>query len=77
LIRRYRITGETVNLTTMVERCLIPPPGLHGGSPGALSEIWLERDGGRESIPGKSSLELRAGDVIEILTAGGGGWGSV
>jgi N-methylhydantoinase B len=75
LRRRYRVTAEGVRLTTMVERAKVPPPGLAGGAPGALSEIWLERDGARRAIAGKTSLALTVGDVVEILTAGGGGWG--
>jgi N-methylhydantoinase B len=75
LLRRYRVTAEPVRLTTMVERSRVPPPGLRGGAAGALSEVWLERDGERVPLGGKVSVELRVGDVIEVLTAGGGGWG--
>jgi N-methylhydantoinase B len=75
LCRRYRVSAEGVRLTTMVERAKVPPPGLAGGAPGALSAIWLERDGARRAIAGKTSLALTIGDVVEILTAGGGGWG--
>jgi N-methylhydantoinase B len=74
LRRRYRATAENIRLTTMVERTRVAPPGLGAGGPGARSEVWLERDGRREQLSGKTSLELRAGDVIEVLTAGGGGW---
>jgi N-methylhydantoinase B len=76
LLRRYRVTADGVRLTTIVERARIAPPGLAGGAPGSLSEVWLERDGQRTPIAGKQSLTLRAGDVVEVLTAGGGGWGS-
>jgi N-methylhydantoinase B len=76
LLRRYRVTAEPVRLTTMVERSRVPPPGLAGGADGALSEVWLERDGERLPLAGKASVELRVGDVIEVLSAGGGGWGT-
>lgn len=76
LCRRYRVTADRVQLTTMVERARVAPPGLHGGEDGALSEIWLFRAGERIPVGGKASIELRAGDVVEVLTAGGGGWGS-
>ncbi|MBS1677774.1 MAG: hydantoinase B/oxoprolinase family protein [Actinobacteria bacterium] len=75
LVRAYRVLEDGVRLTTMVERCRIAPPGGAGGEPGALSEVWLDRDGDRRRLPGKTSLELRAGDRVEVLTAGGGGWG--
>ena len=77
LRRRYRVTADGVRLTTVVERMHVAPPGLAGGAPGARSEVWLERDGRREPIAGKASVELRAGDVIDVLTAGGGGWGAL
>jgi N-methylhydantoinase B len=76
LVRRYRLTADGVRLTTMIERARVAPPGLAGGAPGALSEVWLERDGERSALGGKTSLELRAGDVVEVRTAGGGGWGA-
>jgi N-methylhydantoinase B len=76
LLRRYRVTAEPVRLTTMVERSRVPPPGLAGGADGAPSEVWLERDGERLPLAGKASVELRVGDVIEVLSAGGGGWGT-
>jgi N-methylhydantoinase B len=72
--RRYRVTSDQVRLTTMVERCVVAPPGLGGGGDGARSEVWLERAGQRHPVGGKATLELQAGDVIEVLTAGGGGW---
>jgi N-methylhydantoinase B len=76
LVRRYRVTGAGVRLTTMIERARIPPPGLAGGEPGARSEVWLERGGERTPLGGKVSLELLPDDVVEVRTAGGGGWGS-
>jgi N-methylhydantoinase B len=76
LRRRYRLIADGVQLTTMVERAVVAPPGLAGGEPGALSEIWLERAGERRPVPGKASIELAGGDVVEVRTAGGGGWGA-
>jgi N-methylhydantoinase B len=76
LRRRYRVTAPGVQLTTMIERARVAPPGLNGGAPGATSEIWLERAGKRAPIAGKTSLELLVDDVVDVLTAGGGGWGA-
>ncbi len=53
--------------------------GLAGGEPGALGENWL-LPGGDESraerLLDKCTIRLRAGDVLRMLTPGGGGWGS-
>ena len=55
-----------------------PPPGLAGGAPGAVGENWL-LPGGDESrarrLPDKCTVHLAPGDVLRVLTPGGGGWG--
>ena len=54
------------------------PAGLAGGSPGATGENWLLRGGDPtrvEPLEDKVTIELAAGDVLRILTPGGGGWG--
>jgi N-methylhydantoinase B/oxoprolinase/acetone carboxylase alpha subunit len=67
----------TVSLVT--ERRQSSPWGLVGGGPGAVGENWL-LPGGDESraerLPDKCTVDLHAGDVVRILTPGGGGWGS-
>jgi N-methylhydantoinase B/oxoprolinase/acetone carboxylase alpha subunit len=66
----------TVSLVT--ERRQSQPWGLDGGAPGARGENWL-LPAGNESratrLPDKGTVRLRAGDVLRILTPGGGGWG--
>ena len=67
----------TVSLIT--ERRASQPWGLAGGGPGAVGENWL-LPGGDESraerLPDKCTVRLKAGDVLRMLTPGGGGWGS-
>lgn len=66
----------TVSL--MTERRELPPWGLAGGEPGAVGENWLIPGGDEasaERLPAKCTLRLRAGDVLRVLTPGGGGWG--
>jgi N-methylhydantoinase B len=59
------------------ERRRNPPWGLAGGGPGSVGEDWLHRaDGSVERLPGKTTLEVSAGDRLVVLTPGGGGWGS-
>jgi N-methylhydantoinase B/oxoprolinase/acetone carboxylase alpha subunit len=69
---------EDVTLPLITERRMSAPWGLAGGEPGASGENWL-LPGGDESraerLPDKCSVELRGGDVLRILTPGGGGWG--
>lgn len=50
-----------------------------GGEPGAAGENWLLRGGDEaaaERLPDKCTVELGPGDVLRLLTPGGGGWGA-
>ncbi len=66
----------TVSLVT--ERRISAPWGLGGGAPGAVGENWV-LPGGDEAdarrLPDKCTVTLAAGDVLRLLTPGGGGWG--
>ena len=73
--RVYRVRTPDAQLTTIVERCRIPPWGLAGGSDGQPSRITLDRDGALLELRGKATHQLHAGDVVSIETAGGGGYG--
>lgn len=71
------LTDATVSLIT--ERRVSQPWGLAGGEPGAVGENWLLPGGDEaraERLPGKCTVRLRAGDVLRMLTPGGGGWGT-
>jgi N-methylhydantoinase B/oxoprolinase/acetone carboxylase alpha subunit len=71
------LADVTVSLIT--ERRVSSPPGLAGGGPGAVGENWLVPGGDEtraERLPDKCTVRLRAGDVVRMLTPGGGGWGT-
>jgi N-methylhydantoinase B/oxoprolinase/acetone carboxylase alpha subunit len=71
------LEGCTMSLIT--ERRHSQPWGLAGGESGAVGENWL-LPGGDESraerLSDKCTLQLESGDVLRMLTPGGGGWGS-
>jgi len=76
-VRVYRVAAPEMWLTTMVERCVVPPYGLCGGAPGAPFRITLERASGEASrLPGKTHVRLEEGDRIIMETSGGGGFGA-
>jgi 5-oxoprolinase (ATP-hydrolysing) len=56
----------------------IAPFGLDGGSPGEVGSATLVRakSGGTEQIGATASFNVEAGDVLTILTPGGGGYGA-
>ncbi|MGB7859627.1 MAG: hydantoinase B/oxoprolinase family protein [Acidimicrobiia bacterium] len=75
-IRREMVFQEAATLSLMGERRRNQPWGLAGGEPGAVGEDWLIRLGNdRERLPGKTTVEVEAGDRLVVLTPGGGGWG--
>jgi N-methylhydantoinase B/oxoprolinase/acetone carboxylase alpha subunit len=70
---------EDVTVSLITERRDSQPWGLAGGDPGAVGENWLVPQGDEsraERLPAKCTIQLRAGDVLRMLTPGGGGWGS-
>jgi N-methylhydantoinase B len=71
LRRTYRTKSEC-SLSLEGSRFQSRPWGLHGGGPGSGSTI---RIGDRTSFRG--TIQLREGEIIEITTPGGGGYGKV
>jgi N-methylhydantoinase B len=73
--REIRFLADAT-LSLMGERRRHRPWGLAGGEPGAPGEDWLiDRHGRRERLPAKTTVPVRAGDRLLVLTPGGGGWG--
>jgi len=63
---------EPASLSVLTDRRRHAPAGAEGGGPGERGENLLNG----EPLPPKASRRLEAGDVVEIRTPGGGGWGS-
>ncbi|HEX6238327.1 MAG TPA: hydantoinase B/oxoprolinase family protein [Acidimicrobiales bacterium] len=69
---------EDCTVSLITERRVSRPWGLWGGEPGAPGENWLLPQGDEsraERLPDKCTIRLSAGDVLRMLTPGGGGWG--
>jgi 5-oxoprolinase (ATP-hydrolysing) len=67
---------DPVTVTTLCSHRIVPVPGREGGHPGAIGENRVLRaDGTTERLDGNARADLAAGDAIEMLTPGGGGWG--
>ena len=77
LHREYRIMCPDMSVTSMFERRLIPPYGLHGGEPGAPFRVTITHaDGRAEEMPGKINVRLNVGDLVTVESCGGGGYGA-
>ncbi|MDE8345784.1 MAG: hydantoinase B/oxoprolinase family protein, partial [Acidocella sp.] len=75
VVRKLRFL-EPMTATIVASRRTVPPFGLNGGAPGACGEQFVARvDGTVEALLGSAETEMQAGDVFEIRTPGGGGFG--
>ena len=78
-IERDLLVLEPCTVSLITERRVSQPWGLAGGGDGAVGENWLLRGGSEsaaERLADKCTVRLQAGDVLRVLTPGGGGWGA-
>ena len=80
IVRSYQALTDNITVTVLADRGRNRPRGLFGGGPGARTEVNLYERGARGKtrktrLPVKVTVVLEEGDVIEIRTAGGGGYG--
>jgi 5-oxoprolinase (ATP-hydrolysing) len=67
---------EPVTVTTLSSHRITKAHGLAGGGDGATGENWvIKKDGKRIRLKGNDEASLDAGDIFEMLTPGGGGYG--
>ncbi len=76
ICRKYRFLAPAT-VTLLTERRALPPYGLHGGGPGCRGKnLLLSAETGVETgLPGKVHVKAGPGDILTILTPGGGGMG--
>ena len=75
VVRRVRFT-EPMSLNVLSSRRVVAPYGIKGGSPGEVGvNRILRADGTVEIQPGVFRTEVQPGDVFEVSTPGGGGYG--
>jgi N-methylhydantoinase B len=80
LRRSYRLLADAAEGMYYVEQAdrRFAPAGRAGGGAGAAARVLLRRAGADrdEELPGKGYLHLRRGDVVTLISAGGGGYGN-
>lgn len=75
LVRRYRFAAP-VSVSVIGQHRTEGPPGAKGGGAGKPGEVVVVRAaGGRVRLGASASVECEAGDVLEVRTPGGGGYG--
>jgi len=75
LTRRIRFL-EDVTVTTLSSHRITQAFGFDGGQPGKIGKNSVIRaDGTIEKLQGNDSVQIGKGDVFQMKTPGGGGWG--
>ena len=77
--KTLEMLADGIDASLLGERTKTPAAGIEGGSPGGCARfVWRRRDGTEIELGAKSGPHrLSEGDLLEIVTAGGGGWGDV
>ena len=64
-------------ITFSLERKATPPWGLRGGLDGAVNGVEIRSpDGSTRHVRKATQHPIAAGEIVRIMTGGGGGWGS-
>ncbi|GAA2740684.1 hydantoinase B/oxoprolinase family protein [Kitasatospora cinereorecta] len=75
VVRRIRFR-EPMTVSLLSGHRSVAPYGMAGGAPGGLgANRLLRRDGRTEPLGGCATVDVEPGDVLEIETPGGGGYG--
>jgi len=71
----YRILEDGVRFAAYSDHHRLGPRGMSHGAPGARAEFIVEHGRTRRELPPLVIEELKAGDLLRVRTAGGGGYG--
>ncbi|EGT48596.1 hypothetical protein CAEBREN_03618 [Caenorhabditis brenneri] len=74
VVRQLEFTRK-LTMSLLTERRAFEPYGLHGGQNGRRGLNLLKRKGRAVNIGSKASFDIEKGDILCILTPGGGGYG--
>jgi N-methylhydantoinase B len=76
IVREIEVLTDS-EIALLADRRTRGPYGLNGGGDGAPGRTQVvRRDGARETLPGKGSARLAAGERVRVESPGGGGWGA-
>lgn len=75
-VRRLRFL-EPMTVAILSNRRRVPPYGMEGGGSGAPGRTFVERAaGGVQDLGSTDQTEMHPGDVVVVMTPGGGGYGA-
>ncbi|MEH7123734.1 hydantoinase B/oxoprolinase family protein [Bacillus sp. JJ1773] len=74
--REYEILSEDATVSLWFERSKTPAWGLFGGLPGAKPDVEIISGRGVEHLLKVNGRKVRKGDIVKVMTGGGGGFGN-
>ncbi|WNS74740.1 hydantoinase B/oxoprolinase family protein [Bacillus sp. DTU_2020_1000418_1_SI_GHA_SEK_038] len=75
VVREYEILSEDTTVSLWFERSKTPAWGLFGGQPGMKPDVEITSDGQVEHLLKVNGRKIRKGDIVKVMTGGGGGFG--
>jgi N-methylhydantoinase B len=75
-IRKTLLVEAPVTMTIAADRIGSRPWGLEGGRAGGPARIEMASGGKRRTLAGRTTRRLKPGDILTLVTPGGGGWGN-
>ncbi|MEO1457882.1 MAG: hydantoinase B/oxoprolinase family protein [Pseudomonadota bacterium] len=77
IVRDVRVLSDTATLGLRIDNCRHPAFGVNGGMSGRAGRVIVNPDGPEPRLLGTLSdgSPLKSGDLLRIITPGGGGWG--
>ena len=77
VVRDVRVLCDTAELGNRMENSKFPPYGVAGGRAGRPGKILLNPGTAQEHevSPTSDGVRLKRGDLLRLMTCGGGGWG--
>ena len=78
IVRDVRVLSDEARFGIRLDNCRQPAFGVHGGLSGSPGRVIVNPDGPepRDIATMGDGIRLAKGDLVRIITPGGGGWGS-
>ncbi len=78
IVRDVRVLSDEARFGIRLDNCRQPAFGVHGGLAGSPGRVVVNPDGpeARDIPTMGDGIRLRKGDLVRIITPGGGGWGN-
>jgi N-methylhydantoinase B len=75
VVREYEILTDDAFFYGSLGRSRERPWGIGGGAPGTLNYVDIISNSGSKRFARTTQIALSHGDIVRIVTGGGGGWG--